>query len=77
MVLHVVDTIITDIVNRLHSEKMATQSFHEMMEIDTPEKARNLVKAFEVAEARGPLESDSDIFERLEEGRKWLAENVQ
>jgi len=54
---------------------MATSSFYEMMVIDTPEKARNLVKAFEAAEKRGPLTSDSNIFEQLEEGRKFLKDN--
>ena len=55
---------------------MATSSFYEMMEIDTPEKARNLVKAFEAAEKRGPIDTgDSDIFKDLEEGRRFLKEN--
>jgi len=56
---------------------MATSSFYEMMEIDTPEKARRLVEAFEAADRRGPLTlgDDSDIFEQLERGREFLKNN--
>jgi len=51
---------------------MATQSFHEIMEIDTPEKAKRLVKAFRDAEERGPCEPPIDIRAELEEGRKYI-----
>ena len=52
---------------------MATQSFYEMMEIDTPEKARRLAEAFRIADERGPIDTgDSDIFKDLEEGEKWI-----
>lgn len=34
---------------------MATQSFYEDMIIDTPEAVRNLERAIELAEKRGPL----------------------
>lgn len=51
---------------------MATQSFHEIMEIDTPEKAKRLVKAFRDAEERGPYESPVDIRAKLEEDEKLI-----
>ena len=35
---------------------MATRSFYFDMVIDTPEAARNLEKAIEAADKRGPLE---------------------
>ncbi|MCL2143745.1 MAG: hypothetical protein FWH44_05775 [Methanomassiliicoccaceae archaeon] len=44
---------------------MATQSFDEMMIIDTPEKARNLEAAFWEAERRGPLKFEGPSFEEL------------
>ena len=56
---------------------MATQSFNEMMEVDTAEKAKNLVKAFEVAEKRGPLETDGSFFEMQEAGREYLRSRSQ
>jgi len=51
---------------------MATESFYEMLEIDTPEKIRRLVKAFEDADARGPYKPESGIFEDLEEGKRRI-----
>jgi hypothetical protein len=55
---------------------MATQSFHEMLEIDTPEKAARLVAAYEAAEKRGPLVFEGkSIFELLKEGEEYLRDH--
>ena len=55
---------------------MATKSFDEMMVIDTPEKARNLEKAFRDAEKRGPLKFDGPSFDEvLREGNEFLKNN--
>ena len=55
---------------------MATQSFYEMLEIDTPEKAARLVAAYEAAEKRGPLVFEGkSIFELLEEGEEYFRNN--
>jgi hypothetical protein len=52
---------------------MATQSFYEMMEIDTPEKARRLAEAFRIADERGPIDTGNcNFFKELEEGEKWI-----
>ena len=57
---------------------MATSSFYEMMEIDTPEKARRLAEAFRIADERGPIDTgDSNFFEMLEEGEKWVKEHAR
>jgi len=53
---------------------MATQSFYEMLEIDTPEKAERLVAAFRAAELRGPYVPKHDVERELEEGRKKIIE---
>jgi len=47
---------------------MATQSFYEMLEIDTSEKAERLVAAFRARELRGPYIPSCDIEKELEEG---------
>jgi len=49
---------------------MPIESFYEMLEIDTPEKAANLVKAFEAAERRGPYVPKHDVMKILEESKK-------
>lgn len=49
---------------------MATQSFHEMLEIDTPEKVRILEKAFEEADRRGPYIPKTNVLKELEENNK-------
>ncbi|MDR0334911.1 MAG: hypothetical protein LBH69_03395 [Methanomassiliicoccaceae archaeon] len=55
---------------------MATQSFDEMMIIDTPEKARNLEAAFREAERRGPLFPDgTDLDEEIRRGDEHLRNN--
>ena len=55
---------------------MAIQSFHEMLEIDTPEKAARLVAAYEAAEKRGPLVFEGkSVFEMLEEGKAYLRDH--
>ena len=55
---------------------MATQSFYEMLEIDTPEKAARLVEAFEAAERRGPLVFEGkSVFELLKEGEEHFRNN--
>lgn len=46
---------------------MATQSFYEIMEIDTPEKAENLRRAFRRAEERGPLKFSKEVQETVRE----------
>jgi len=53
---------------------MATQSFDEMLEIDTLEKAKRVAKAFENADKRGPYQSSCtiDVLKELEEGKKNL-----
>ena len=51
---------------------MATQSFYEMMVVETQEQVDKLVEAFRIADERGPLEVESDIFEQLERGRDYL-----
>jgi len=53
---------------------MPIESFYEMMVIDTPEKARRLVEAFEAAERRGPYVPECDVMKELEEGRKIMKE---
>ena len=55
---------------------MAIQSFNEMLEIDTPEKAARLVAAFEAAERRGPLVFEGkSVFQLLEEGEAYLRDH--
>jgi hypothetical protein len=55
---------------------MATQSFDEMMIIDTPEKAAALNAAFLAAKKRGPLKFDGpSIDEMLKEGEEFLKNN--
>ena len=55
---------------------MATQSFNEMLEIDTPEKAARLVAAFEAAEKRGPIIfNEKSVFKELEEGEEYFRNN--
>lgn len=53
---------------------MPIESFYEMMEIDTPDKARRLVEAFRAAERRGPYVPTCDIMKELEEGRRIMKE---
>lgn len=42
---------------------MATQSFYEDLVIDTPEAVRNLERAIELADKRGPLVFDEPQWE--------------
>ncbi len=56
---------------------MPIESFYEMMIIDTPEKARRLVEAFEAAERRGPLVLDCDVMKELEEGERIMKEILE
>lgn len=56
---------------------MPIESFYEMMEIDTPEKARRLIEAFEAAERRGPYVPSCDIMKELEDGKKDLERLVE
>lgn len=58
---------------------MATQSFDEMLEIDTLEKAKRVAQAFEAADKRGPYQSSctTDVLKELEEGKKNLNEFVE
>ena len=49
---------------------MATQSFDEMMEIDTPEKARNLELAYEDAKNRKNTVFESTILKDLAEAKR-------
>ncbi|MDR3074611.1 MAG: hypothetical protein LBU30_01060 [Candidatus Methanoplasma sp.] len=56
---------------------MATQSFYEMLEIDTVEKAKIVAEAFRQADARGPDVPKTRIFEELEEGRKHIRSRYQ
>ena len=51
---------------------MPTQSFYEMLEIDTPEKAKRLARAFEEADARGTYQPKTDILKEFEEGKKQI-----
>ena len=51
---------------------MPLESFYEMMEIDTPEKAMRLVEAFRAAERRGPYIPECDVMKELEESEKNL-----
>jgi len=51
---------------------MATQSFDEMMEIDTPEKARNLELAYEDAKNRKKVVFESTILEDLRKSKENL-----
>jgi len=51
---------------------MATQSFDEMMEIDTPEKARNLELAYEDAKNRKKTIFESTILEDLRKSKENL-----
>jgi len=45
-----------------------------MMVIDTPEKVRRLVEAFEAAERRGPYVPKCDVMKELGEGKKAMRE---
>jgi hypothetical protein len=51
---------------------MATQSFYEIMEIDTEEKARNLEEAFQEADERGPKDFGNSVFKELNRNAKLL-----
>ncbi|MCL1810759.1 MAG: hypothetical protein FWG41_00845 [Methanomassiliicoccaceae archaeon] len=53
---------------------MPIESFHEMLVIDTPEKAEALVRAFEAAEKRGPIERKYNVMKKLEDDKKALEE---
>jgi hypothetical protein len=53
-------------------EIMATQSFYEMMEIDTEEKVERLIEAFRKAEERGPYKSSTNVLKDLEDGKKLI-----
>ena len=54
---------------------MATQSFYESLIIDTEEKARILLKAFEEADNRPPQPPMvPSIGEMIERGNKWVRE---
>jgi hypothetical protein len=55
---------------------MATRSFYEMLEIDTPEKARRLAKAFELSKDREPAVFSNDILKELEMGEEHIRGNV-
>jgi hypothetical protein len=47
-----------------------------MMVIDTPEKARNLEKAFRDAEKRGPLKFEGPSFDEIiREGEEFFKNN--
>ena len=55
---------------------MATKSFDEMMTINTPEAARNLIAAYYEAEKRGPLKlPDIDMDAVLKEGEEFFRNN--
>ena len=56
---------------------MPIESFHEMLVIDTPEAAENLVAAFRAAEKRGPYVPTCDIMKLLEEGDKQLPQIIE
>jgi len=56
---------------------MPTESFYEMMIIDTPEKAQKLVEAFEAAERRGPYVPECDVMKELEEGKRIMNELME
>ena len=45
-----------------------------MLVIDTPEKARRLVEAFEAAERGGPYVPECDVMKELEESEKVFKE---
>ncbi len=55
---------------------MPTESFYEMMMLDTPEKIQKLVEAFEAAERRGPYVPSCDIMKKLEEDKKIFEEGL-
>jgi hypothetical protein len=44
---------------------MSTDSFYDMLAIDTPEKARQLALAFAIAEKRGRVKHDQEILKKL------------
>jgi len=55
---------------------MATQSFDEMMTIDTPEAARNLERAFWEGEAREALNFEGpSILESFEKAAEFFKNN--
>jgi len=54
---------------------MATQSFDEMMVIDTPEKAAALNAAYYAAKKRGPLKIDIDVDAMLRESEEFIKNN--
>lgn len=52
--------------------QMATQSFYEIMEIDTKDKVRNLEEAFRMAKERGPVDYGNSVFEELDKNARLL-----
>ncbi|MCL2031807.1 MAG: hypothetical protein FWH45_02775 [Methanomassiliicoccaceae archaeon] len=56
---------------------MPIESFYEMLVIDTPEKARKLVEAFEAAEQRGPYVPKHDVMKELEEDERIMKEILE
>jgi len=56
---------------------MPIESFYEMLVIDTPEKAANLVKAFEAAERRGPYVPECNAMKKLEEDKERIGEFIE
>lgn len=57
---------------QLYGDDMATQSFYEIMKINTEEKVRNLKEAFRMADKRGPIDYGNSVFKELDENARLL-----
>lgn len=51
---------------------MATESFYEMLVIDTPEKMRQLELAYAIYKKRGHLKPDQAILKKLREDEEYF-----
>ncbi|MDR3282578.1 MAG: hypothetical protein LBS92_03080 [Candidatus Methanoplasma sp.] len=51
---------------------MATESFYEMLMIDTPEKMRQMELAYAIYKERGPWKRNPEIAKKLEEDEEYF-----
>ncbi|MDR3206284.1 MAG: hypothetical protein LBT41_04235 [Candidatus Methanoplasma sp.] len=51
---------------------MSTESFYDLLVIDTPEKWRGIEKAYAIYKERGHLKPDPEIMKRLAEDKEYL-----
>ncbi|MDR3206285.1 MAG: hypothetical protein LBT41_04240 [Candidatus Methanoplasma sp.] len=51
---------------------MATESFYDLLVIDTPEKWRAIEKAYAIYKERGHLKPDPEIMKKLAEDEEYF-----